>query len=234
MELYIEKPYNKEFEAQVLEVNQDKFIVLDKSLFYPNSGGQPYDTGYFLKDNKRFNVVYVGKFSGKVSHEIDKLGLKVGDKIKGFIDWDRRYKLMRYHTAAHILSGLLFKEVNANITGNQLSLDKTRIDFSLDNFDRDLLKSFETKFNEIVDKAYEVKSEIISREEAEQMPELVKLAKGLPPEVKEIRVVNIEGFDKQACGGTHVKNVKEVGHIELIDLENKGKNNRRIYFRFRE
>jgi len=234
MEPYIEKPYDREFDAEVAEVNQDKFVVLDYTLFYPNSGGQPCDTGEMIRGSDVFKVVFAGKFSGKVSHEVDKPGLKVGDKVHCKIDWDRRYKLMRYHTAAHILSGLLFKETGANITGNQLNLDKTRIDFAVDTFDRELLGSFETKFNEIVDKAYEVKSEIITREEAEQMPDLVKLAKGLSPEIKEIRVVNIEGFDKQACGGTHVRNVKEVGHIEIIGMENKGKNNRRIYFRFKE
>jgi misacylated tRNA(Ala) deacylase len=231
MEPYIEDPYKKEFDAVIKEVNQDKFIVLDKSYFYPNSGGQPFDTGTITRDNEIYNVVYVGKFSGKISHEVDKPGLNAGDKVHCKINWERRYKLMRYHTAAHILSALLFKETGAEITGNQLSLEKSRIDFSLEEFDRDLIKSFEEKFNNIIDKAYDVKSEIISREEAENIPELVKLAKGLPEKVKEIRIVNIEGFDKQACGGTHVKNIKEIGHIEIIDMQNKGKKNRRIYFK---
>ena len=105
-ELYMQDSYLKEFEATVEGVKDDKYVVLDKTAFYPASGGQAFDTGVFIKDGEEFPVVFVGKFSGKISHEVSKPGLKEGDKIIGRINWDRRYKLMRMHTAAHVFSSV--------------------------------------------------------------------------------------------------------------------------------
>ncbi len=234
--LYLKNSYLKEWEAQVVSVNQEKYIVLDKTAFYPNSGGQPYDTGTITKisDGKTFRVVYVGKFSGKISHEVDKEGLQEGDKVKCNIDWDRRYILMRLHTAAHVISEVINKETGAMITGNQLDTGKCRIDFSVDEFDREKLKGYEKIANEIISKNIDVTYEFKSREDVLKDPNMTKLAKGLeglPKEVKILRIVRIGDFDYQADGGTHVKNTKEIGKIEFIDFVNKGKNNRRIYFK---
>jgi len=227
--LYLTDSYLKEFEAEIESVN-DKFVILNQSAFYPNSGGQPYDTGVIVKDNIEFKVVYVGKFEGKISHEVDKKGLKVGDKVHCKIDLDRRYKLMRMHTAAHLLSGVMHKKTGALITGNQLNLDKSRIDFSLEDFDRDILMQCIDESNQLVDKELLIKTYSVLREEAEQMEGIAKLASGLPSAIKEIRIIEIETFDKQADGGTHVKNTKEVGYLKLLKADNKGKNNRRVYF----
>ena len=111
--LYMNDSYLKEFEATVESVKDDKFVVLDQTAFYPQGGGQPYDTGVFLKDSEEFPVVFVGKFSGQISHEISKTGLQQGDKIKGKIDWERRYRLMRMHTAAHIMDAVLYEKAEA-------------------------------------------------------------------------------------------------------------------------
>ncbi|MFQ5647830.1 MAG: alanyl-tRNA editing protein AlaXM [Candidatus Aenigmatarchaeota archaeon] len=230
--LYLADSYLKEFEATVKQVNDGKFIVLNQTAFYPSSGGQPHDTGVMVResDGKEFKVVFTGKFSGQISHEVDQEGLQPEDKVNCRLDWDRRYKLMRMHTAAHIISAILYKEAGALITGNQLDLDKSRIDFSLEHFDREKLIEYIQKSNEYVQRDLEVRISQMPREEVEQDPELVKLAKGLPPGIKVLRIVEIVGLDKQPDGGTHVKSLKEVGTIKFLKAENKGKNNRRMYY----
>lgn len=232
--LYLDDSYVKEFEATVESVKDDKYVVLSETAFYPNSGGQLHDTGKFIKNGEEFNVVYAAKFGDIISHEAGKPGLKQGDKVKGIIDWDRRYRLMRMHTAAHVLSAIFHKQAGALITGNQLDLDKSRIDFDLENFDREKIDEYVAKGNELIDKDLPVTVSYMPREEALQKPELARLAKGLPEAVKTIRIISIGDFDEQADGGTHVKSLKEVGHLEIVKCENKGKNNRRVYFRLKE
>ncbi len=228
--LYMDNCYLKHFDAEVKEVNEDKFIVLDRTAFYPSSGGQPHDTGFMKANGEEYRVLYTGKFSGEISHQVDKPGLKAGDKVSCEIDWPRRHLFMRYHTAAHMLSGVIHKETSAEITGNQIAEDKTRIDFDLENFDAEKIKEYVKKSNDIIKKALPVALKNLPREEAFQIPSLVKLKMALPESIKIIRIVDIEGFDQQACAGTHVKNTSEIGEIELIKTENKGKNNRRVYF----
>jgi misacylated tRNA(Ala) deacylase len=229
--LYLRDSYLKSWKTGVKSAN-GKFIVLEDTAFYPKSGGQPWDTGTMkrLSDGRAFKVVYAGKFSGEISHEVDAEGLKHRDEVECSIDWPRRYLFMRYHTAAHVLSGLMFRETGALITGNQIGEDKTRIDFSLDTFDRELFKGFEDKANKVIRDAHPVKISFISREEAEKNPDLSKLARGMDPSIKEFRVVDIQGFDRQLCGGTHVKSTSEIGSLRIAGMENKGKSNRRVYF----
>lgn len=200
--------------------------MLNKTLFYPQSGGQPNDTGIItrISDNSKFNVLNVYKDSGKIFHEVDKEGLKKGDKIKGEIAWQRRYKLMRAHTAAHIISEVIHKETKALITGNQISEDKVRIDFSLDNFNKEQLQKY------IINKDLPITTEFLSREQALKISQISKLAMGLPEGINEVRLVKISDFDVQADGGTHVRSTKEIGKLVFLKAENKGKNNRRVYF----
>ncbi len=229
-ELYLKDSYLKEWEAEVLEVNQDKFILLDKTAFYPASGGQPNDEGVIIREGEEFKVVYCGKFDGKVSHEVDKPGLKTGDKVKCEIDWGRRYRLMRMHTAVHILSEVFYKDTQCLITGGQLGIEKSRMDFALQEYDPEKIKGYIGKANEIIAKGLEVSIKFLPREEAVKLPQVSKLAKGLPESLQVIRIVDIGGFDIQADGGTHVKNTSEIGKIKLLKIDNRGKNNRRIYF----
>ena len=231
--LYLQDCYIKEFEAKVTKA-EGKFLVLDKTAFYPNSGGQLNDIGVFESSKGIFNVINVTKKGDEIVHELDrecKGILEEGDIVKGKIDWQRRYRLMRSHTAAHIISEVIHKETGARITGNQLSLERIRIDFDLENFDRAKLQGYIDKANGIVEKGMPIKTYFLEREEAFRNPDLFSLRDFLPPDVKELRIVEIEGFDIKACGGTHVANTKEVGRFEFIDAENKGKNNRRVYFR---
>jgi misacylated tRNA(Ala) deacylase len=230
--LYLKDCYLKEFDAVVESVKDGKYVVLNRTGFYPNSGGQPHDTGVLIHEGREFQVVYAGKFGEVISHEVSETGLKTGDEVKGVIDWERRYLFMKYHTACHILSAIIHHETGARISGNQLGEKKTRVDFSLEDFDRDLIQSYEVKVNEIIDRGLPVSVDIMLREEAFKIPSVVKLKDAFPPDISEIRVINIPDVDRQACGGTHVKNTGEIPHIEIFKAENKGKNNRRIYFRF--
>ena len=230
--LYMQDSYLREFEATVKEVNDGKYVMLDQTAFYPSSGGQPHDTGILTRifDNKDFRVVFVGKFSGMISHEVNEEGLQLGDKIKGYIDWDRRYKLMRMHTAAHILSGVIEQETGALITGNQLDLDKSRLDFNLEDFDREKIPRYFEESNKAVDKDLPIKVSFLPREEAMKDQSLFKLVAGFPHQVQTIRIVDIVGLVKEADGGTHVHSTKEVGHLKFLRAENKGKDNRRVYY----
>jgi len=233
--LYMQDCYLREFDTVVKSASQGKFVVLEQTAFYPNSGGQPHDTGTLTRhaDGKAFKVVYAGKFSGEISHEVENppgTELRPGDHVHGKIDWDRRHKLMRSHTAAHIISGIIHAKTGAMITGNQLGLDKSRIDFSLEDYDPSKMQDFILEASNKAKEGAQVKISSISREEAEKTEGVSKLAKGLPPGIHEIRIVDIVGIDRQADGGTHVKNTREIGEIGLLRYENKGKNNRRVYF----
>lgn len=230
--LYLKDQLMKECDAKVLDVKDGKYVILDKTVFYPNGGGQPHDTGNFVRksDGKEFKVIFTGKFSGEISHEVSELGLEVGDEILAIIDWERRYTLMRYHTAAHIISGMFSKELLAKITGNQLNEDKGRIDFDLENLDREVIAEMILKCNSLIAEDRKVSAYEMAREEVEKSPEMVKLATGLPKGIDVLRIVDIDGFDRQPDGGTHVASLKEVGTIVLTKLENKGKSNRRLYF----
>ncbi len=234
--LYLDDSYLKEWEADVAKADK-KFIVLDKTAFYPKSGGQPWDIGEMVRtsDGMVFKVVFVGKFGGNISHEVDNEGLKEGDKMKCRIDWDRRYRLMRMHTAAHVLSGVIENETGALITGNQLGTDHSRIDLNLEDFDKEKIIEYIKMSNDFINKDLPIKISYMPREEAIKDKGLFKLAgvdpeKMLPPSVKNIRIVDIVGLIKEADGGTHVKSLKEIGEIKFERAENKGKNNRRVYF----
>ena len=228
--LYMTDSYLKEFEASVVCVIEGKFIVLDQTAFYAQGGGQPFDTGVLLCNGEEYPVVSVRKTEGQIRHEVSKEGLKEGDSVSGKIYGERRYQLMKMHTVAHLLAAIIHTKTGALITGNQLDLDKSRIDFSLDDFNPDLFKEYVSLANSIIAKDLPVSVSFMPREEALKLPGMVKLAGALPPEVAELRIVSIEGADTQADGGTHVNSLKEIGTIELLKVENKGKNNRRLYY----
>jgi len=229
--LYMDNSYLKEWDAIVESVSQQKYIVLDKTAFFPKGGGVEYDTGKITTENNdEFNVIYTGKFSGKISHEVDREGLKEGNKVHCKLDWNRRYLLMRYHTATHVLSGVLFKDNNLKVTGNQLTTEKARVDLNMEEMDVDIIKQAIDKSNEIIKKELPVEIYYKSREEAEKEPDLFKLAIGFTHDIKTLRIVDIKGFDRQADGGCHVKNLKEIGQIVFKEYINKGKNFKRVYF----
>ena len=232
--LFLVDSYLKECSAEIVSVKDGKFVVLDKTVFYPKGGGQPQDTGRIIKIGEVYNVVYVGKFSGEISHEVDQPGLEAGDAVHCVLNWERRYKLMRSHTAAHVFAGLLNQGTGALITGNQLEENHVRFDFSLEKYDRSVLEEYLAEANRLFASDIPVKWYNLPREEAMKIPGVVKMARAFPPDLPVLRIVEIVGVDKQADGGTHVRNLREVGSIELVKTENKGKHNRRIYFRLGE
>ena len=229
--LFLVDSYLKESDATVVSVNDGKYVILDQTIFYAKGGGQPHDIGKIIKGTEVFNVVYVGKFSGEISHEVDHAGLQPGDRVRCVLNWERRYKLMRSHTAAHVLASLLNQGTGALITGNQLEEDHVRFDFNLEEFDRSVLEAYLEKANKLFGTDVPVKWYDLPREEAMKIPGVVKMAGAFPPELPVLRIVEIVGVDKQADGGTHVINLREVGQVQLLKTENKGKNNRRIYFK---
>lgn len=227
--LYWEDSYLREFGSIVKNINGN-LVELDQTAFFPTGGGEPNDTGKLISNGHEYQVVNVSKENEIILHQVNKEGLKVGEKVKGILDWDRRYRLMRMHTVAHLLSALINKETGALITGGNLDLDKSRIDFNLEIFDRERFIEIVNRANELIKQDAEVKSYIMKKEDALKIPDVIKLAEAAPPDAAELRIVEIVGIDKQADGGNHVRSLKEIGQIEIVKLENKGKNNRRLYY----
>ncbi len=231
-QLYLKDCYLKEFDAAVATVNGNE-VELDRTAFYPNAGGQPDDTGILTCGGRDYIVASVRKDKGRIIHHLDRPGLKEGDQVHGQVDWTRRYLHMRYHTGSHVLSGVIYQKAGAEITGNQIDIDMTRIDFNLEDFDRAKVKEYEAEANRILKEGHKVNINFLPREEAARIPSVTKLAMGLPEAIREVRMVSVEGFEQEACGGTHVANTSEVGEVEIVGTENKGKKNRRIYFRLK-
>jgi len=230
--LYQFDSYLREFEATVIEVSAEG-VALDQTAFHPTSGGVANDTGYLVKGEKCFRVidVRIDKVSGKVIHVVDHSGgLSPGDRVIGIIDWDRRYRLMRLHTAAHIISAIFYRDYGALITGGNIYPDYAYDDYSLEAFDREIFEDVIEKANSVVRQGIEVKIYWLKRDEALKIPGIVKLASRLPPDIEELRIVEIPGVDIQADGGPHVKNTSEIGVIKMIRAENKGKKRKRLYY----
>ena len=233
----MEDCYLKEFDTIVKRAD-GKFVVLEDTIFYPNSGGQPHDEGTITTENgEEYKVVYVKKLPDPsdadqyaISHEVDRVGLKTGNKVHLKLNWERRYRLMRMHTAAHVLSRVIYEETGAHTSGNQLGLDKSRIDFTLEDFDKEKISDWIEKANEIIAKGARVIKSEMPREEALKIPGFAGPSPHLMKELGMLRVVNIEGLDAQPCGGTHLDDIKEIGKIIFVKAENKGKHNRRIYY----
>ncbi|WP_338600837.1 alanyl-tRNA editing protein AlaXM [Sulfolobus tengchongensis] len=230
-ELYLNDSYIKEFEGKVIKI-ENNFVILDKTAFYPGGGGLENDIGFLINENgEKINVTEVKRENGEILHKIDSSSLKVGDKVKGIINWDRRYRMMRLHTASHIIAALAYTKFGALITGGHISPDQAKDDFNVEN--KDVLNELINEANEIVKKGIDVKVYFLPREEALMIPAIVKLAGRNPPQIPIWRIVEIPGIDIQADGGPHVKNTKEIGEIVLLKVENKGKGRKRVYYTVR-
>lgn len=228
--LYLNDSYLRSCKSKVVSVKDDKYVILDHTVFFPRGGGVPWDTGKIIRNGEEFPVVAVVKAEGSISHEVSKPGLKIGDEVECCLDWVRRHRLMRMHTSGHILAAIMYKKQGLLITGNQIDIDKTRFDFSMENFDKAAFQSLVDEANAAIARNLEVSVSYLPREEALKVEGAVKLAVALPPDVKELRMVKIGDVDYQADGGPHVKNTSEIGKIVFVGAENKGKSNRRIYY----
>jgi misacylated tRNA(Ala) deacylase len=225
--LYQTDSYLKEFEAVVTSIFPDeKAIALDRTAFYPGGGGQPNDLGML----NTTNVVKVRKAGEDVLHILEGELPAVGTKVHGVINWDRRYQLMRTHTAMHILCGCVFRDYGAQVTGGDMEPLKGRMDFEFERLQKDLVTLIEAAVNREVEAGREVRVKILPREEAFQIPDLIRTKINLLPEgIQQVRTVEIVGLDLQADGGTHVKNTSEVGKMRVVDYKSKGAINKRIY-----
>jgi misacylated tRNA(Ala) deacylase len=231
--LYHEDSYLKEFEATIIAVDEENHgLILDRTAFFPGGGGQPADSGTLLIGNQEFNIKRAKNIKGETVHLLDKdIALpEAGKQVTGHIDWELRYKIMRTHTAMHILCGVIFRDYGASVTGGNMEPLKGRMDFEFETMQKELVEEINAAINAEVDNARTVSWRQLPREEAFQIPDLIRTKINLLPKfIQEVRVVEIEGLDVQADGGTHVKNTSEVGQIRVADYKSKGAINKRIY-----
>ena len=225
--LYQMDSYLKEFDAVVTNSFPDEnAITLDRTAFYPGGGGQPNDVGMLNSSQ----VVKVRKTSDIVLHMIEGVLPPVGAKVHGVIDWDRRYKLMRTHTAMHVLCGTIFRDYGALVTGGDMDPLKGRMDFEFERLQKELVLEIESAANLEVEAGRDIRVQILPRKEAFQIPDLIRTKINLLPEgIQQVRTVEIVGLDLQADGGTHVNKTSEVGKIHVADYKSKGAINKRIY-----
>jgi misacylated tRNA(Ala) deacylase len=220
--------YVKTFEASVTGVSENG-VALDRTVFYPTGGGQPCDFGLLRCGERVWQVKQVRRVKGEIWHQVEGEPPNVGDQAEGEIDWERRYQLMRTHTAMHILCGVIWRDYSASVTGGNMEPLRGRMDFEFETMRKELVNEIEQKINLEVAAVRPVKISIMSRDEAFQIPDLIRTKINLlPPSIKEVRVVEIEGLDLQADGGTHVANTEEVGQIKIVDYKSKGAINKRL------
>jgi misacylated tRNA(Ala) deacylase len=226
--LYQHDAYIKSFDAFVTAVRDDA-VALDSTAFFPSGGGQPSDHGTLLSADHSWSVVKVRKVGDDVWHQLEGELPAVDSKVKGEIDWERRYKLMRTHTAMHVLCGVIWRDYSASVTGGQMKPLRGRMDFEFETMRKELVQEIEGKINLEVKASRGVKIHFLPREEAFKIPDLIRTKINLlPPSIQVVRVVEIEGLDLQADGGTHVSNTEEVGEIRIVDYKSKGAINKRL------
>jgi misacylated tRNA(Ala) deacylase len=231
--LYQTDSYLREFNGQVTAADEAKrTVVLDRSAFYPGGGGQPCDTGHLSLEPFTWEVTRVRKGPAGVEHTLgdsDPLPA-VGAILHGMLNWEHRYQLMRTHTALHILCGVVFRDYGAQVTGGDMEPLKGRMDFEFESLTHDLVQVIEETVNREVKQDHPIKVQILPREQAFAIPDLIRTKINLlPSDIQEVRVVELVGLDLQADGGTHVHKTGEVGHIKVADYKSKGKINKRIY-----
>ena len=231
--LYHTDAYLQEFDASVLTVLADeRAVILDRTAFYPGGGGQPCDFGSLTVNGVVYVVDKVKKQGADVLHFLGGTSPlpSVGSASHGTLDWVRRHKLMRTHTALHVLCGTVFRDYGALVTGGDMEPLKGRMDFEFETMRGDLVREIEQAVNKEVAEAREIRVNILPREEAFQIPDLIRTKINLLPEgISHVRTIEIVGLDLQADGGTHVRNTNEVGKIRVVDYKSKGAINKRIY-----
>ena len=217
--------YLQEFDATIISIMpEERAVALDRSAFYPGGGGQPCDFGSLMIAGVLYPVEKVKKQGGEILHFLG------GAASHGTLDWIRRHKLMRAHTALHVLCGTIFRDYGAQVTGGNMEPLKGHLDFEFATMRGELVREIEIAINKEVKEAREIRVKILPREEAFQIPDLIRTKINLLPEgIAQVRTVEIVGLDLQADGGTHARNTSEVGTIRVADYKSKGAINKRIY-----
>jgi misacylated tRNA(Ala) deacylase len=237
--LYQTDAYLQEFEATITAVDPaTRAVILDRSAFYPGGGGQPCDLGSLVVAGQIFQVEKVKKQGDDVLHVLGgaealpvvNSASPYGDVARGILDWARRYKLMRTHTALHILCGTVFRDYGAQVTGGDMEPLKGRMDFEFETMRAELVRDIEAAVNLEIQQGREIRVRILPRDEAFQIPDLIRTKINLlPVGIQQVRTLEIVGLDLQADGGTHVANTSEVGKVRVADYKSKGAINKRIY-----
>jgi misacylated tRNA(Ala) deacylase len=233
--LYQTDAYLREFEARVTAVDEEagnRAVLLDRTAFYPGGGGQPADGGTVFFGETSLPLVRARKGAEGIWHLLGGEGAlpAVGTVLRGVLDWEKRYALMRTHTALHILCGVVFRDYGAQVTGGDMEPLKGRMDFEFEALGKELVGVIEEAVNVEVQAARAVRVAILPRDEAFRIPDLIRTKINLlPPEISHVRTLELVGLDLQADGGTHVRNTSEVGRIRVVDYKSKGKINKRIY-----
>jgi len=231
--LYQTDAYLREFDAAVMAADENQHaVLLDRTAFYPGGGGQPADTGQLWVGNTALVVERAKKGPEGIWHLLA-AGMtlpSVGTTLRGVLDWDRRYALMRTHTALHILCGVVFRDFGALVTGGDMEPLHGRMDFEFESMTKELVGVIEAAANREIAASRPVRVQILPRQEAFQIPDLIRTKINLlPPEISHIRTIELSGLDLQADGGTHVHNTSEVERMTIPDYKSKGKINKRIY-----
>ena len=226
--LFQDHSYLREFDATVTTV-ADTGVELDQTAFYIGGGGQPSDLGILNVNGHQYAVTGVKRDGGMLLHLIEGDRPGVCSHVSGSIDWERRYNLMRTHTALHILCGVVWRDYRALVTGGNMQPGEARMDFELERMSADFAEEVEAKINEEVAASRNVLVANLPRNEAEQIPDLIRTKINLlPGNIREVRTIDIQGLDVQADGGTHVENTTEVGRIRVVGHESKGRINKRL------
>lgn len=221
----------KTFTATVVAVHpDDNAVALDRTAFYPGGGGQPDDRGVLCGQGQTLAVTRIKRQDGHVWHYLDGEPPAPGATVSGQLDWQRRFQLMRTHTALHVLCGVVWRDYGALVTGGNMEPLKGRMDFEFEALRRELVQEIETKVNEEIARQRDVRVQILPREEAFQIPDLIRTKINLlPAGITQVRTVEIVGLDLQADGGTHVANTREIGRVRVVDYQSKGKMNKRLH-----
>jgi misacylated tRNA(Ala) deacylase len=229
--------YARSVEAQVVSLDAGDggraLVVLDRTVFYPGGGGQPSDKGLLLRaaDGRTWTIIGARKAGGEIVHELEPGGEPpaVGDRLQVDLEWARRLALMRTHTALHALCGVVWRDYGALVTGGNMEPGAGRMDFEFERMSGELVGEIEAKVNAELTQGREVRVNVLPRDEAFAIPDLIRTKVNLlPPGIEEIRTIEIVGLDLQADGGTHVGNTSEVGRIRVTGYESKGRINKRI------
>jgi misacylated tRNA(Ala) deacylase len=224
--------YLREIETEVVahaDVNGTPAVIVARTVLYPGGGGQPADTGTLAWDGQVATVARAARQGGEIAYLVDGPVPPVGAAVRMTVDWERRYRLMRTHTAMHCLCGVVFRDYGALVTGGQMDLDQSRMDFELEDLSAERVAAIEQATNAAISADMPVRVRILPRDEAFAIPDLIRTKINLlPPGIAEVRTVEIVGLDLQADGGTHVAHTGEVGGIRIVGTRSKGKSNKRL------
>lgn len=228
--IYSTDSYAAEMAAEVLAVDaDDRRVLLDRTVFYPGGGGQPIDRGAIWVGDERLEVVRITQDADGVWHWLDQGPPRAGTRVEGRIDWDRRYRLMRTHTSLHALCGVVWDWFKSPVTGGNMEPGRGRLDFELPDWDPENRNPLEEALNSAIARSLPIEVSFMPREEADADPSLIRTKVNLiPRSVREVRVIDIVGLDRQADGGTHVRSTEEVGRVKITKVESKGRGFRRI------